>query len=97
MATESTAKSVHNTLAGTTADKITITGFRFVDVINRDAANPLYVSCDGTSSPTTAVAAANGTEYVAPSGFVRVDTGSDHGAVSIVGNGNDYSVIGVSA
>ena len=97
MATESTAKSVHNTLSGTTADKITITGSRFVDVVNRDASKPLYVSCDGTASPTTAVAEANGTEYVAPGGFVRVDTGSDHGAVSIVGDGNAYSVIGVSA
>lgn len=97
MATESTAKSVHNTLSGTTADKITITGFRFVDVINRSATEPLYVSCDGTANPTTAVAAANGTDYVAPGGFVRVDAGSDRGAVSIVGNSNAYSVVGVSA
>ena len=95
MATESAAKSAHNTLSGTTADKVTITGYSVVDVINKDAAKPLYVSCDKTSSPATAVAEANGTLYVAPSGFVRIDTGSDHGAVSIVGDGNAYGAEGV--
>lgn len=95
MATDTDAKSVHNTLSGTTADTVTITGYDVVDIINRDSSNPLYVRYEGDASPTTAVAAANGTDYVAPGGFLRVDAGG--GGISIVGNGNAYSVVGVSA
>lgn len=89
MATESSAKSVHNTLSGTTADAITITGYETVDIINRSASTALYFRSDGT----TAVGAANGTDYVAPGGFVRHN--ADGREISIVGNGNDYSVVGV--
>lgn len=95
MATISKAKAAHATLSGTTADKVTITGYDKVDVINRDATQPLYVSWNGTSSPTTAVAAADDTEYVAPGGFVSIDTGQE--AISVVGSGNAYSVVGRSA
>ena len=55
MATESAAKSVHNTLSGTTADAITITGYDTVDIINRHSSELLYFRSDGT----TAVAAAD--------------------------------------
>ena len=91
MATESAERSAHNTLSGTTADAITITGFDTVDVINRSTSTALYFRSDGT----TAVGAANGCDYVAPGGFVRHN--ADGRAISIVGDGNDYSVIGVSA
>lgn len=95
MATDTDAKSVHNTLSGTTADTVTITGYEVVDIINRSQTEPLYVRYEGDAAPTTAVAEANGTDHVAPGGFLRVDTGQ--GGVSIVGNGNPYSVVGVSA
>lgn len=95
MATDTATKSVHNTLSGTTADTVTITGYDVVDVINRDPSNPLYVRYEGDASPTTAVAAADDTDYVAPGGFIRIGAGG--GGISIVGNGNAYSVVGVSA
>lgn len=91
MATETAAVSVHNTLTSTTADTITITGYETVDIINRAAATALYFRSDGV----TAVGAADGTDYVAPGGFVRHN--ADGRAISIVGSGNDYSVVGVSA
>lgn len=95
MATETHAKSIHATLTGTTADTVTITGYDVVDIINRSATEPLWVRYEGDASPTTAVAAADGTDYVAPNGFLRVDAGQ--GGISIVGNGNAYSVVGVSS
>ena len=91
MATESTTISVHNTLSTTVADAITITDRETVDIINWDSAERLYFRSDGT----TAVGAANGTEVVAPGGFVRHN--ADGRAISIVGSGNAYSVVGVSA
>lgn len=91
MATESSARSVHNTLSGTTADSITITGFETVDIINRHSSNPLYFRSDGTA----AVGEADGTDVVLPGGFVRHN--ADGRAISIVGDGNAYSVVGVSA
>lgn len=86
MATESAADSVHNTLSGTTADEITLTGgHQRAHVINRSTSTALYVRHDGT----TAVAEANGTHYVAPGGYLEVPADA---AISIVGNGNAYSV-----
>lgn len=96
MATYTHAKSVHKTLSGTTADKVTITGDDVVAVVNHDGAQPLYISWNGTDSPTTAVAEASGTDYVAPGGFVEIDAdGTSGGAISIVGSGNAYSVVAV--
>lgn len=98
MATDTHAKSVHNTLSGTTADKVTITGFDRIQILNRDSSDLLYVSYNGTDTPDTAVAAANGTDVVLPLGYIEVDAGgTDGGAVSIVGDGGGYSVVGVSA
>lgn len=54
MATDTDAKSVHNTLSGTTADTVTITGYDVVDIINRDSSNPLYARYEGDATPTTA-------------------------------------------
>lgn len=91
MATESSAFSVHNTLSGTTADAMTITGYETVDIVNWSDTTKLWFRSDGT----TAVADANGTDVVAPGGFVRHN--ADGRAISIVGDGNAYSVVGVSA
>lgn len=98
MATDTAAKAVHNTLSTTVADKVTITGYDRVAIVNKDASQPLYVSWNGTDTPTTAVAAANDTEYVAPGGFIEIDAGgTGGGAVSVVGSGNAYGVIGLSS
>lgn len=98
MATATHAKSVHNTLTGTTADTVTITGYDVVQVINRDSADLLYVSYDGTDSPTVAVAEADGTDVVLPGGYIEFDAGgTDGGAISVVGDGGAYSVVGISA
>lgn len=98
MANYSKTKAIHATLSGTTADTVAITGYDTVDVINRDASNPLYVAYEGDDTPVTAVAAADDTAVVAPGGFIRVDAnGTGGGKLSIVGSGNAYSVVGVSA
>lgn len=107
MATYSTYKSVHKTLTGTTVDTVDTTGyFKEADVLNRSApgAADLYVTYvtytdDPPPNPvaTTPVAAANDTEIV-PAGTVttlRNPTGAATcWQVKIIGNGNDYSVIG---
>jgi len=82
------AATVHATLTGTTADDdVTVDGNPdFVDVLNRSSTEALWVRADGT----TAVAAAAGTRYVAPGGWLRV--GYNEGGLSLVGDGNDYSV-----
>ncbi len=98
MTAYSAVKATHNTLSATSADTVAITGYDQVDVINRDASEPLYVTWEGDGSPTTAVVEADDTEYVAPGGFVRIDAnGTGGGKLSLVGNGNAYSVVGVSA
>lgn len=87
MATDSDARSVHNTLTSTTADTITITeNPSLVAVANRHASEALWVA----AKPATAVAAANGTDYVPPGGEVVMPYPS--AGLSIVGNGNQYSV-----
>lgn len=91
MATDTDPKSVHKTLTTTAADFITITGYDDVEIINHDSANWIYFRSDGV----TAVAEADGTDVVAPAGFVRHN--ADGREVSLVGNGNAYSVVGVSA
>lgn len=92
MASYSDAASAHKTLSGTTADSVTITGGVRLVVINRDVSAPLYVRGDGT----TAVAEAGGTRYVGPGAWVEIDKPADGGAVSVVGNGNAYSVEAVT-
>src|SRR5687767_13804926 len=101
MATDSATKSVHNTLSGTTADTITITGGATeVHVLNRAASGgaDMYASCAfGTASPAAPTAPADNTEYIAPGGLCMfTSTGSVDVTVvvQVVGNGNDYSVIG---
>lgn len=83
---------LHNTLSGTTADTVTVTPTRngcWVEVFNRDTTEPLYVRADGT----TAVAAADGTVYIPAEGsFPWKLSGRTAVAISIVGNGNAYSV-----
>jgi hypothetical protein len=90
MSVHSDPKSVHKTLTGTTADAVTITGNDAVDVCNWSTSERLYFRSDGQ----VAVAKANGTECVGPGGYVRHD--ADNRTISLVGDGNDYSVVGFS-
>lgn len=89
MASHTATRSVHKTLSGTTADTVAITAaYPALEVCNRDATVALYVARDGT----TAVSAADNTDYVAPGGSLLIPHTS---SLSVVGNGNAYSVSGV--
>lgn len=101
MATDSSVKSVTNTLSGTTADAITLTqGWPAMEITNHDSADLLYVRVDGT----TAVAQANGctvilpgqTKVVQSSLNVSPSTGATSCFVSVVGDGGSYTVEGVN-
>ncbi len=87
---------VHNTLTTTTADTITITCLGdpyVVAVVNRSTTQALWVRVGAT-----AVAAADGTAYVAPAAATgeapafRFAMGPGKVDVSVVGSANDYSV-----
>lgn len=95
MATDSAARSVTNTLSGTTADTVTLAqGWAAIEVTNYDASNYLYIRQDDT----TAVAEANDTTPIAP-GTSKVIASSINSSgqivVSIVGNGGKYTIEGV--
>lgn len=88
-----TAGGVHLTLAGTAADTITVQNYRNVLVWNNDTANPIYVRMDGA----TAVAAAAGTYIVPPRASLALELqyAALGAIVSVIGNGNAYSVMGL--
>lgn len=91
MATHTATKSVHETLTTTTADTVNLNDqWTEIEVINRSGTDPLYVRADGI----TAVAAADDTDVVMPGEAVLMNRIPAAG-ISIVGNGNGYSVIGV--
>lgn len=96
MATDSAARSVTNTLSGSTADTITLTqAWDALDVTNYDSTNYLYLRQDGT----TAVAEANDTTAIPPGTSKVIDatvTGSGTVVISIVGNGGKYTIEGVN-
>jgi len=83
-------------LSGTTADTVNIdaddsTGAeRFVTVYNVSGSAPLYIALTGT-----AVASADGTIPVYPGMWETIELGQfGDKSISIVGNGNTYSVVG---
>lgn len=80
---------IHNTLSGTTADTITIVAgvTSRGQIVNRGTAG-IWARFDGTA----AVAAADQTVFI-PAGMIfEWYIGSGSPTVSIVGNGDDYSV-----
>ena len=103
MATDDDVRSVHNTLSSTTADTVKLTQFwDYIEVTNRDAVEPLYLRQDGT----TAVGAADGTTVIQPGeskivpaviqdGGTPGSTSAPCHSLSIVGDGNNYSVEGI--
>lgn len=100
MASDATGtRSVHNTLTGTTVDIVTLQGhWGEVEVSNRVGSDPLWVAV-GKEGDTVAdpVAAANETFYV-PAGTTLtiplVNGATVRPLVKILGNDNEYSVVG---
>lgn len=91
MATHTAVKSVHKTLSSTTADTVNLNNeWTILEVINRSGTASVYVRADGT----TAVAAADNTDIVLPGEAVLINRIPSAG-ISVVGDGNAYSVIGV--
>lgn len=91
MASYSDSRSVHKTLSGTTADVVTIS-FKWDNLVvsNRTGAGYLWVK----EGANTALAAEdNGTQFVPPGEELVIDRPGD-GVVTVVGNGNGYSVYG---
>jgi hypothetical protein len=102
VASHTAVTAQHATLSGTTADTITLSGaVTSVDVLNRAAAGgaDMYanISWHG-ATPTAPVAAADDLQYIPAGGyctFTYSGGGTDSSVVvQVVGNGNDYSVIG---
>lgn len=98
MATDSVVKSCTNTLSTTVADTVNLLQcWDAVEVTNHDSTNKLYFRQDGT----TAVAEADGTTCVLPGetkvvrSLFRNDATNKH-QLSLVGNGNVYTVEGVN-
>lgn len=97
MAVDSNLRSVTNTLTGAGADAITLLQlWPAIEVTNHDAATALFIRQDGV----VAVAEADGASIVPPaSSKVFKATPSAANAnqilVSIVGNGNKYTIEGV--
>lgn len=97
MASDSDVRSVTNTLTSTTADTVTLDQpWPAVEITNHDATNALYVRWDGT----TAVAEANGCSVVLPGNTKvvkgEVAEGTRTIVLSVVGDGNKYTVEGVA-
>lgn len=100
MATDHALKSVTNTLTGTTADRITLDQlWPAVEVTNHDAADEMWVSMDGSATPT-AVADADNMTFI-PAGATKTIRATPAAplfntiVLSVVGDGGDYTVEGV--
>lgn len=104
MAEYSAIRSKHATLSGTTADQVTLTGgWSYAEVVNRaeagfGAAALTFVVANG-ATPETPTALVDDAEVVLPGERLRVelDPGAGWARFKLVGNGNAYSVVGVSA
>lgn len=92
MATYSNSLSVHPTLTSTTPDVVTITAGDLLEISNRSTDTVLWVA---TGNVSGLAAAASGSRFVAPGESLLIDRPGD-GVVTVVGNGNAYSVEGVS-
>lgn len=91
MADLDATKSVHATLTGTTVDTVTLLqNWDEVEILNRSGTEPIYFTVNGD----TPVAEAEDTDIVMAGEAVKVSMDSE--TVKLIGDGNDYSVIGVS-
>lgn len=102
MATYSADRAKHATLTTTTVDTVTIgasnssSRFGSIEVVNRHATEALYwtYTTDG-STPAVPAAGGDDTYYVAANSSMAIDINLSFAnifAVSIIGNGNEYSV-----
>lgn len=91
MSSYEVAVAKHATLAGTSADSVTLTGKgKTVGVTNRDTATEMFFTFDSTA---TAVSAANDTFVVLPQQTKFMELTTDRTpVVSIVGSSNPYSI-----
>lgn len=96
MATDGDPRSVTNTLSGTTADTVTLEqAWPAIEVTNHHATELIYLRQDGT----TAAAGADGATVVLPASTKVVKStinSAGQSVVSIVGNGNVYTIEGVA-
>lgn len=92
MASHSVTKSKHATLSTTTVDTVTFTQqWSYIEVLNRTSGgDPLYITTNG-DTPT---AAGNNTDICLAGEAVIIKCETE--TVKIIGNGNDYSVIGLA-
>jgi hypothetical protein len=90
MAAQTAVTAQHATLSGTTADTVTFSAKGdTIAVTNRDAATSLYFTYNGA----TAVSLADDTFVVLPLQTKTIKAkGVGVGVISLVGNGNAYSV-----
>lgn len=101
MASYEVFKAKHATLTGTTVDTVEVTGYwRYLEVLNRDGAVPLWVtsSTDPAHAPADPVAEADDVDYVPVGSVVQIAhpvKATTPWTVKVRGNGNGYSVIAI--
>ena len=88
MADYSVTRAKHATLSGTTVDNVTITaGLTGVTIVNRGTV-AMYAGFDGV----TASSGGDNTYYIAPGDSLAWFGNRTSLVVSVIGNGNAYSV-----
>lgn len=91
MASYTPTRAKNATLSSTTADTITFSQkWPAFEITNADATNPLYVRVDGSA----ATAAGDDCTMILPASS-KVIAAGENNVVSVIGNGNLYSVEGV--
>ncbi len=98
MAADTVSRAVTNTLSTTVADTITMTGVEeYIEIINHDATVTLYFTYQweevaAAGDVTTAVSGADEAYAVLPASSTVFPARSNHCLLSVVGNGNIYTV-----
>lgn len=100
MANYSASKVVSKTLSGTTVDRVEITGgWPAIEVVNRSTTQMLWALAGAPGvNPPDPTAAADDVEPIQPGERIIVHVGQTTPGVSkfvkLIGNGNDFSVVG---
>lgn len=100
MANYVVSKVANKTLSGTTVDRVEITGgWPAIEVVNRSTTNVLWaVGANPGVIPSDPTAAGDNIEPIMPGERILVHVGQTSPSVSkyvkLIGNGNDYSVVG---
>lgn len=100
MASYTVEQVANETLTGATVDDVTVEGgWPAVEVVNRDAAEALWVTVGTGEAPDDPAVAGDNVLPVMPSERVVVYRGRRRDqdlVVKLIGDGNAYSVIGVT-